>query len=229
MKVPFEINGRKFILEPYTTNIEKEILLTSSFEVHDLDNVLELLGAKDYQDLSDDEKKVLLYKYREISLGDEIDIKFVCDECGQGQDGTIPANNFIVPGKRNDKDIKKLSIEFSEDNMELYTSLSQDELDDLDLDEYEALRQRIVDNQSSISFIKQCRCARCGAHKKFDIGSTKYIIEIMSDDSLMTLYKSYNFMVYFGKYSKEDIDSMYPFERSVLIGLLNKTKEDLAK
>ena len=54
-----------------------------------------------------------------------------------------------------------------------------------------------------------------------------YIIEIMSDDTLMSLYKSYNFLIYFGHHTKEGVDSMYPFERSIFIGLLNKTKEDL--
>ena len=50
----------------------------------------------------------------------------------------------------------------------------------------------------------------------------------MSEDSLMTLYKSYNHLVFFGHYSKQDIDDMLPFERVIFIGLLNKTKEDLS-
>jgi hypothetical protein len=31
----------------------------------------------------------------------------------------------------------------------------------------------------------------------------------------------------FGKYNKRDVDSLYPFERTILIGLINKTREEI--
>jgi hypothetical protein len=226
MNIPFELNGKIYNIKAYTTAIEKDILLLSSFDVNDLDSVLDVLGFCDYKDLSEDEKKVILYKHREISLGDVVDVKFKCNSCGQGNDGELDAGNFAIPGKRNDKDIKKLNKEFHESNMQDYVDI---DVDELDIDEYELLKQRIIDNQTTISFIKEAKCLKCGTSNKFNLGSPEYIMEIMSDDSLMTLYKSYNFLIFFGHYSKSDIDNMYPFERSIFIGLLNKTKEDLAK
>lgn len=226
MKVPLELNGKTFLISPYTTYQEKKILLSSSFDIQDFDRIFEILDFTSEHELTDDEKKVILYKFREVSLGDEIDIKFTCDNCGQGNDGVLEANTFAKPGKRNDPDIKKMQGKVTEDNMQDYVDF---DVDELDIDEYEALKQRIIDNQTTISFIKECRCLKCGTFKKFDLSSPKYIVEIMSDDTLMTLYQSYNFMVFFGKYSKSDIDKMYPFERSIFIGLLNKTKEDLNK
>lgn len=226
MIVPFELNNKRYNIEAYDTAKEKELLLMSSFGVDDIDEILKLLGFTELSELSNEEKKVILYKYREVSLGDEIDIKFTCDDCGQGNDAILEANNFVKAGKFNDSHIKKINGEFHEDNMNQYVDF---DVDDLDLDEYEELLQRIIDNQIEINFIKQAKCLKCGSEKNFDLGQTKYILEIMSDDSLMSLYKAYNFLVFFGHYSKQDIDSMYPFERSIFIGLLNKTKEDLAK
>jgi len=225
MRIPFELNNRTYLIQAYNTFQEKEILLLGSFDVSDFDRVFEILDFE-CPDISDDEKKVLLYKFREVSLGDEIQIKFVCDSCGQGNDGILEASNFVIHSKRNDKDIKKILKSFKEDNINEYIDFDPDELD---IDEYEDLIQRIKDNQEYISFVKSAPCLKCGTHKQFNLGDPKYIIEIMSEDTLMTLYKTYNFLVYFGKYTKEDIDKMYPFERNIFVGLLNKTKEDLNK
>lgn len=232
MKISFSINDRDFLIKPYNTFIEKELLLASSFEVEDLDQILEILGFQelndvDLKELSEDEKKVLIYKYREISLGDEIEVKFTCDNCKQVNEGSLEAKDFLIPGKRNDPDIKKIGEPFDESSMPEYTGLSAGELDEMDIDEYEDLIQRVKDNQTSFNFVRESKCLICGHVKSFDVSSSKYIIAIMSDDTLMTLYKTYNFMIYFGHYSKEDIDKMYPFERTIFVGLLNKTKEDL--
>ena len=43
----------------------------------------------------------------------------------------------------------------------------------------------------------------------------------------MSIYRTYNDMCMFGNYNKKDIDSLYPFERTILIGLINKTREDM--
>jgi len=49
----------------------------------------------------------------------------------------------------------------------------------------------------------------------------------MSEDSLTSIYQTYNEMIFHSHYTKQDIDSLYPFERIILFSLLNKTKEDL--
>ena len=226
MKIPFEIGSKRFLLEPYRTHQEKDILLASSFGVNDYDRIFEILGFKTSEVLTDDEKKAILYKYREISLGDEVDVKFKCDKCGQGGDGTLQASEFAKPGKLNDPDVKKLNIPVLDSTLRMFVDF---DVDDLDITEFESLKKRVQDNQVSFDFIRSVKCMKCGTPKKFDLSSLEYIIEIMSDDTLMTMYKSYNFLIYFGHYSKEGIDSMYPFERSIFIGLLNKTKEDLNK
>ncbi len=226
MKIPFEIGNKKFLLEPYRTHQEKDILLASSFDVKDYDRIFEIIGFKYNGYLSDNEKKAILYKYREISIGDEVDVKFKCDNCGQGGEGVLEASNFAIPSKRNDEDVKKLDIPVHDTTLQHFVDF---DVDELDIDEFEELKDRVQDNQVTFDFIRTVKCMKCQTEKKFDLSTLDYIIEIMSDDTLMSMYKSYNFLIYFGHHTKEGVDSMYPFERSIFIGLLNKTKEDLTK
>jgi hypothetical protein len=52
------------------------------------------------------------------------------------------------------------------------------------------------------------------------MSSDKYVIDCLSEDSLVSFYKSITNLVYFGHFSKLDIDSMFPFERSIYNGLV---------
>lgn len=229
LEYDFSIGDKTFTITPYCTKQEKELLLLSSFEQYDLDKALKILGFQTNYELTDDEKKVILYKYREISIGDEIDIRFVCDDCKFVNETKVEAKNFVIPGKRNDSDVKKFAKPFDEENMHEYVNLTKDDIENLDIDEYEALKQKIIENQVQISFVKEVNCLKCNKPKRFNLGATKYVIDVLSEDTLMTLYKAYNFLIFFGHYTKTDIDNMYPFERSIFIGLLTKTKEDLNK
>ncbi len=224
MKIPFKLGDKTFYLNQYTTFQEKEILLLDGFDIHTCEAVFDILNFSDYKDLSQAEKKIILFKFREISLGDDVQIQFICEKCKLHNDSILEASDFIKPAIRNDSDIKKIIRNVTDYNLHEYCDI---DIDDLDIKEYEELKQRIKDNQLQVNFIKTTKCIKCQTEKNFDLSSMKYIIEIMSDDNLMSLYKSYNNLVFFGKYSKLDIDSMYPFERTILIGLLNKTQEDL--
>lgn len=228
MKLPFLIGEREFLLEPYTTAQEKEILLLSSFNIESFERVFEVLNFDCPGDLSDNEKKVILYQLRAISLGDEIDIKYKCDNCHQVNEPVIEANEFVETASRNDNDVLKLNKIITDDNLNSFVALSDDELDELDILDFEKLKERVKENQLKFNFNKTTKCMKCGNLKTFDMSDLKYILEIMSDDSLMTLYTSYNYLTYFGNYTKEDIDKMYPFERGIFTGLLTKTKEDLS-
>ena len=227
MKIPFNIGNTKFFLDQYKTHQEKDILIMLSFDIIDFDSIFKILNFKSNYELSDDEKKLILYKFREISVGDEVNIKFVC-ECGQVNENVLELNNFIQEAKRNDSDIKKLNKKITDDNLQDFL-VNDINTDELDIDEFEELKERIKQNQIHINFNKTSKCLKCNKLKLFDLSDTKYIMEIMSDDTLMTLYKTYNYLIFFGKYSKTDIDNMLPFERSIFAGLVNQTREDLNK
>lgn len=235
MKIPISIGAKKLLIAPYTTATEKELLLLSSFEVTDFDRVLELMDITfiepndiSCEDLTQNEKKVLLYKLREISLGDEVNVFYNCEHCKSPNETVLDASNFVEDCKRNDPDIKKLAYSVTDENLNDFL-INEIDIDELDIDEFDQLKERVKQNQYTFNFRKSVNCFNCKGPREFDLDDPEYIIKIMSDDELMGLYKSYNFMVFFGKYTKEDVDKMLPFERTILIGLLMKTKEDLSQ
>lgn len=230
-KYPVYINDKKLLIEPYTTEREKDLLIMSSFEIYDLDEILRVLGVKKKvrNNLSENEKKVLLYKFREISVGDEINIKFRCLDCKYPNETAISCSGSIIEPIEKDSSIKLIDKEITDDNIYEFIDLTQDEIDNLDIEEYEKLLKRVKDAQVQYNFVRKCECLKCGKKNSFYIGDIKYIIESLSEDTLMSIYRTYNDMCMFGNYNKKDIDSLYPFERTILIGLINKTREDMKK
>ena len=229
-KYPVEINGKKLLIHPYDTEKEKDLLIMSSFEIYNIDEILRVLGLEysELEKLSENEKKVLLYKFREISVGDEINVKFKCTYCKAPNETSISCTD-LIQNNHLDPDIKILDAEVTDDNIKEFLYIEQDEIDNLDLDEYEKLLDRIKRNQVKYNFVKKCSCLKCKSENSFYIGDIKYIIESLSEDTLMSMYRTYNDMCMFGNYNKRDIDSLYPFERTILIGLINKTREDMKK
>lgn len=234
MKYNLKIGGDNFIITPYNTEKEKEILLKDSFEDYNLDGILEILGFQEsnpkvnLDDFSDDFKKYIIYKYREISLGSDINVSFKCGNCKMTNDTIIEINDIFIPGKLSDSDIKTLDIEVNEENLHLFLDKDEDYIDNLDLDEMDKLLERVKDNQYSFNYDKVCSCLKCKTEQTVSIGENKFVVSTLSEDNLMSLYKTYNFLNFWGKYTKLDVDSMYPFERSIFVGLINKQKEDLA-
>ena len=230
-KYPVDINGKRILIEPYTTEKEKDLLIMSSFEIYNLDEILRVLGVKKKIRalLSENEKKVLLYKFREISVGDEINIKFKCSDCKYPNETGISCTGSIEEPVQKYENVKIIDKEVTDDNIYDFLELSKDEIDNLDIDEYEELIRKVRSSQVHYNFIRKCKCSKCNHVNSFYIGDIKYIIESLSEDTLMSIYRTYNDMCMFGNYNKKDIDSLYPFERTIMIGLINKTREDMKK
>lgn len=220
IKIPLELYSKTYWLSPYTSVQEKDILIMLSFEVTDIDKYLDILGFNDYADLTLIEKKIILWKIREISLGNEVNIKYTCD-CSQVVETILQADDFIVNGIRSDSSIKKLNMEVTDETLHKFIDIDQEALDDLVLDRYESLMEVVKQNQPEISFIRKAKCPSCNKEKPFDMSSTEYILDSLSDENLSSIYKVYSHLTYYGKYTKEDIDKMYPFERTIFIGLLH--------
>jgi len=230
-KYPFELNGKKLLIQPYNTEKEKDLLIMSSFEIYELDEILRVLGVEQdtLLELSENEKKVLLYKFREISVGDEINVKFKCSECKTPNDDILSCSNLVQSKEIKDSRVKLLDKEVTDENIGEFLTLTTEEIDDLDIDEYEELINTVKESQVQYNFVRKCKCIKCKKENLFYIGDIKYIIESLSEDTLMSMYRTYNDMCMFGNYNKRDIDSLYPFERIILIGLINKTREDMKK
>lgn len=230
-KYPVDLNGKRILIQPYNTEKEKDLLIMSSFEVYELDEILRVLEVDSdiIQNLSENEKKILLYKFREISVGDEINVKYKCTSCKSPNDAVLSCSDLVEAPEKLNPEIKILDIEVNDSTIYDFLYKSKDEIDDLDIDEYEKLIELVKLNQVKYNFVKKCTCIKCKTENSFYIGDIKYIIESLSEDTLMSIYRTYNDMCMFGNYNKRDIDSLYPFERTILIGLINKTREDMKK
>ena len=230
-KYPVELNGKRILIQPYNTEKEKDLLIMSSFEIYDINEILRVLDVdmEIIDGLSLNEKKVLLYKFREISVGDEINVKFKCTECKAQNETVLSCTDLVEKNEYANPEIKILDEEVTDENIHLFINKSPEEIENLDIDEYEHLIEEIKRNQVKYNFVKSCNCIKCKTKNLFYIGDVKYIIESLSEDTLMSLYRTYNDMCMFGNYNKRDIDSLYPFERTILIGLINKTREDMKK
>lgn len=228
--MPINIGERKILIKPYTTKVEKDILIMTSFGIFDMDEVLRILDLDNeiIKSLSNNEKKVLLYKYREVSHGDEIDIKFKCGKCGKTNESVIIASDFIVESVKNDSDIVKIDKEVTELNIRDFLNQHID-IENMDIDKFEELLEKVKLNQNTFNFTKSCKCLSCKEPNNFNIGDEKYIIEQLSDNTLVAMYKTYTNMIMFGNMSKHDIDDMYPFERSIFIGLISKAKKEMSE
>ena len=51
----------------------------------------------------------------------------------------------------------------------------------------------------------------------------------MVESDLLSLYQYMNQMKHFGGYSLEELENLYPFERTIFYGLLTKTLEEQNK
>ena len=54
-----------------------------------------------------------------------------------------------------------------------------------------------------------------------------FVISSLSEDSLISLYKTISNLIFHGQYTKTDIDNMIPFERSIFVSLLETNLKEL--
>lgn len=227
MIIKYEYSGKSFNLTPYNTAQEKEIMMLELLGCEDqINEALSILGVDSdiIESLSEKEKRAMLFKFRTISIGDTIPIKYKCRECkapnetGLSIDGIVKTNNIT-----NDKIVDAFD-DVTEDNIQDFVNV---DIDDLDLDEYEKIFKEVKESCTKFEFIRKSTCLKCGAKNNINVEDD--VISYMSEDTIMSIYQTYNDLVFHGKYTKQDIDTLLPFERTILIGLLNKTREELSK
>jgi len=224
LQVKYAYSGKSFLLTPYKTHQEKDLLLFDAVG-GDVDRALEVCGmdVNDY-DLSMDEKIAMLLKFREISVGADVNVEFKCSFCNATNQNEINIENIVMGAtKTADTRIKDCFKEITDENVSDFIGI---ETSDMDLDEYEDLITHIRESVTKFNFSRKSSCQKCSKDNYIDVKSFKFVISIMSEDSLMSLYQTYNDLIFHGNYSKQDIDTMYPFERVIFVNLLNKSQED---
>ena len=63
----------------------------------------------------------------------------------------------------------------------------------------------------------------CGHEAYIDLNSNKMVISSLSEASIESIYNFYENLIFTGKWSKRDIDSLLPFERVIFNSLYNES------
>lgn len=227
MKIPFKDFGYTIKIEPYTVAQEKELLFLDTYypEYNDdiLDAALDILkvDSKLYSKLSHDEKVILLYKYREVSVDEKFAIHCVCPSCKMPIETEINITNIVNKAElKSDfvRDLKRLP-----DNEEDFQNNFLINYEDLDIDTYENIYENISKYQTTNNFIRKFKCLSCSHESYINLNSNKMVISSLSESSIESIYNFYENLIFTGKWSKKDIDSLLPFERVIFSSLYNES------
>ena len=227
MKIPFKDFGYTIKIEPYTVAQEKELLFLDTYypEYNDdiLDAALDILkvDSKIYSKLSHDEKVILLYKYREVSVDEKFAIKCVCPSCKMPIETEINITNIVKKAElKSDfvRDLKRLP-----ENEEDFQNNFLINYEDLDIDTYESIYENISKYQTTNNFIRKFKCLSCSHESYINLNSNKMVISSLSESSIESIYNFYENLIFTGKWSKKDIDSLLPFERVIFSSLYNES------
>lgn len=227
MKIPFKDFGYTIKIEPYTVAQEKELLFLDTYypEYNDdiLDAALDILklDSKLYSKLSHDEKVILLYKYREVSVDEKFAIHCVCPSCKMPIETEISITNIVNKAELKSEfviDLKRLP-----ENEEDFQKNFLTKYEDLDIDTYENIYENISKYQTTNNFIRKFRCMSCGHETYINLNSNKMVISSLSESSIESIYNFYENLIFTGKWSKQDIDSLLPFERVIFSSLYNES------
>ena len=241
----YSINGKKFILYPYNTEQEKNLLLMSELNSEfSLDSLFRILKdnieVENISDLTNKEKVYILLKLREHSVGEQINVTLTCTECKKKFESSIDIQKIKVNEQKEiiinntvykSNDIIDYSDFVTYENMHLFlkTSLSpevfEETLDDMSSRDQKSLKDFISENKNVIDFEATCKCTFCKASNKTSFYNHKFVISAMSEDSIINIYKTINFLVYSGHYTKSDVENMIPFERNIYLGLVTENIE----
>ena len=227
MKIPFKDFGYTIKIEPYTVAQEKELLFLDTYypEYDDdiLDAALDILkvDSKLYSKLSHDEKVILLYKYREVSVDEKFAIQCVCPSCKMPIETEVNITNIVKRAElKSDfvRDLKRLP-----ENEEDFQNNFLINYEDLDIDTYENIYENISKYQTTNNFIRKFKCLSCSHESYINLNSNKMVISSLSESSIESIYNFYENLIFTGKWSKKDIDSLLPFERVIFSSLYNES------
>lgn len=227
MKIPFKDFGYTIKIEPYTVAQEKELLFLDTYYPEYDDDILDAaldilkLDSKIYSKLSHDEKVILLYKYREVSVDEKFAIHCVCSSCGMPIETEVSVSNIVNRAELKSEFVRDLKC-LPEDEEDFQKNFLT-KYEDLDIDIYENIYENISKYQTVNNFIRKFKCLSCSHESYIDLNSNKMVISSLSEASIESIYNFYENLIFTGKWSKKDIDSLLPFERVIFSSLYNES------
>jgi hypothetical protein len=220
---------KEVILKAYNTELERDILIYTLSDEIDLDGLFQTLSNNiqyincDYNSLNLDEKLLILYNIRSISIGEVFEIRCKCPKCGEINELGINVSEIYTKSNLapDFKGYKLNNIIESSDDISKFVDFDPELLETKDYDE---LKDYINKNKSKIDYIhsKFCHNPQCQCNLKINLRDINLAVSSLSEDSLTTFYTSINKLVYVGGYDLSGLYKAYPYERSMYIGLLQK-------
>lgn len=238
VKFNFKIlaTGESINLSPMSSREEKSILEIQAIQEDEyvaFDEICKMLSIPDR--FSEELKLACLLRIREISSGSDCIVKYKCPKCNHYSESLIYLNDmldFSLWDKvdkfrdvklKDDANLQLLSdchilqsLNYVNDCEEFDGFNRIDEIKDLAI----SLKARIPKFQNE----KTCKCLFCGFESLVNI-DRNFVLQSMSNHSISSMYQAYNKLVING-FTKQDVDSMLPFEREVHLGLIDKYIED---
>lgn len=240
--------GNKSIeISQYNTAQEKQLLLLglvqiSDVEFNQLDEALKIIGYSEelISSMKRIEKLIVLMKCREMSVDDFIAMNFPCNNCNNVNPiapkiSQMYHNTKVEEEFKIDKYTIKESFEnayFNKDKISSYiyiddNPITEEELDNMDSSLYEEIYETIMTHSMKFNERIDVKC-QCG-HEQYIELTDDFIVNNMSEDSIRSLYQTYTDLIFFGKYSKQDVDTLVPFERSILVNFVEQAREKITQ
>lgn len=237
LQIPFEIikGATPFLVRPMRSHIEKTILefgvMTDNADLI-FDNVCKLLGVPD--ELPYMLKVAWIYKVREVSFGSDLLLTYKCPSCGRVTESVILLEDLLswpeIPKLRElgkfyelkDPDVPYTKIE----NAGLISSSKYLKVQDPKT--LEEARDYAISLRSRLPVVKRVihsKCQFCPNHKAIGITNKQFVLDSLSEHSMISMVQAYNAMAING-FTKLDVDSMLPFERELHLGLFRKKTEE---
>jgi len=196
----------------YNSKKEKEALMMEEENMIEIFDVL--FPDSEIKPLNEIEAGAFILKGRENSVDEILDLMQECS-CGVMNEISIEIQdlfNFDIDTK-----IENLPIGLFDTVEEI-----SEYVDDLNLGDYNNLTEIIYENNQKIFNVsREIKCRVCGNVMPVVIYPKNFI----SKNSISGIYDEYFKLSFFTNVTKHDIDEMYPFERSIYIGLLKKQLE----
>lgn len=234
-------------VHPITSGEEKlglEIQAIQDFKNHSelVDDICKLYGVD--TSLPTEIKLAALLKVKEVSNGADVQLKYKCTACQRLTEFPLMLENMLEFDAFNllkDSKIDKLS-KFRK--ITLKDSVSIKDLSDIkeckSQDVFKYLKSDYtITKLSDINLVlltlkarypklktdMSARCMFCSNEDKVKINE-KFVLDALSEHSISSMYKTYHTLMINGM-SKGDVDSMFPFEREVHIGLIDEKVKSL--
>ncbi len=195
-------------LRKYTSGQERNALLID--EDKPLEDVLSELS--DVKIEREGETSYFILKLREISVSDVVEMLVTCQECQTLNEKQIKISEFI-----NDEEYKfkgeTLPRGFFTEPEEV---INTDDLENLSWNDYTDLENLIRDQTVSMFRPATRSCRKCNNELNFFLNPR----DAFSKSSIKSIFQEYTDISMYSHNGKLDIDSMYPFERAVMLSLI---------